>query len=187
MVCNLWYVAMEYTTYIIIFIYFNSSWMFQTIWSIFTFSFFFPQPILIKIHLLCTNLCIHLLNPSLGHACEVSWRLIYCPWTPKSCCRFVLVEKSKQMHCNFILWACWVTIFILTYSHHVIKDVFDASKNHSPSLFLHMSHVLGETCNHDNNRDFLPFCCCYFKLISNINIVQWNDILIPLSFQEHQF
>jgi hypothetical protein len=90
---------------------------------------------------LCTNLCIHLLNPSRGHVCEVSWRLTYCPWTPKSCCRFVLVEKSKQMQCKFIVWAHWVTIFILTYFHHVIKDVFEASKNHSQSLFLHVSCV----------------------------------------------
>jgi len=144
--------------------------MFQTIWSMFTFTLFSLQPILIKIHLLCTNLCIHLLNPSRGHVCEVRWRLTYCPWTPKSCCRFVLVEKSKQMQRNLTLWAHWETIFILTYFHHVIKDVFEASKNHSPSLFLHMSHVLGKPYNHDNNKDFLPFCC-YFKLISNINIV----------------
>jgi hypothetical protein len=161
--------------------------MFQTIWSMFTFSFFSLQPILIKIHLLCTNLCIHLLNLSWSHACEVSWRLTYCPWTLESCCRFVLIEKSKQMQCNLILWAHWVTIFILTYFHHAIKDVFEASKNHSPSLFSHMSHVLGEAYNHDNNQDFLPLCCCYFKLISNINIVQWNDILIPLSLYECHF
>jgi hypothetical protein len=112
----------------------------------------------------------------------VRWveRLTYCPWTPNHVVDF-LVEKSKQMQHNLTLWVHWVTIVILTYSHHVIKDVFKASKNHSPSLFLHMFHMLGETYNHDNNWDFLPFCCCYFKLISNINVVQWNDILIPLS------
>ncbi len=88
------------------------------------------------------------------------------------------------MVCHLVSWVHCPIIFIMTNFWHVVDFFFNFPK-YSPFIFAHWNvyHVLGETCIHDNNKDFLPFCCC-FKLISRINLVQWSNVFILFCFDQ---
>ncbi len=90
------------------------------------------------------------------------------------------------MQCDLVS-THWLVFLVTTNSEHVIKYLHEFLKSQSSFILVHsrpISHTLNKLCNHESNKSLIPLHDYNFKLISWINFVECNNVLIPLGLVE---
>jgi hypothetical protein len=93
------------------------------------------------------------------------------------------------MQCDLV-WTHWLVFLVTTNSEHVIKYLHEFLKSQSSFILVHsrpISHTLKKLCNHESNKSLIPLHDYNFKLISWINFVECNNVLIPLGLVEGDY